>query len=108
MPIVGADAPKIWAEPNTLDDLPVEAITQANQSLKGIAPIDKNLKATDFPEYIMPEKQGSDKLTAHRVWAPPPAGLCVRELLFFQRVPSLRLCLFPESMITLWWLCMDG
>lgn len=76
MPIVGADAPKIWAEPNTLDDLPVEAITQANQSLKGIAPIDKNLKATDFPEYIMPEKQGSDKLTGHRVWAPPPAGVC--------------------------------
>eukprot|EP00750_Incisomonas_marina_P008787 INCI15698.1.p1 GENE.INCI15698.1~~INCI15698.1.p1 ORF type:complete len:524 (-),score=101.86 INCI15698.1:1023-2594(-) len=75
MPIVGADAPKIWAEPNTLDDLPVEAITQANQSLKGIAPIDKNLKATDFPEYIMPEKQGSDKLTAHRVWAPPPADI---------------------------------
>jgi len=88
MPIIGADSPKIWTQPNTLDDLPVETITRPNDAVRGIAPIDANVKANNFPECIMPEKQGSDKLSGHKVWAPPPKGSYAKAILTHCRVGS--------------------
>lgn len=74
MPIIGADAAPIWTEPNTLDNLPMEA-TSKPDSTQGIVAIDTKLKANDFPEYIMPEKQGGDVLyTAHKMWVEPLPG----------------------------------
>ena len=75
MPVIGADAPKVWVQPNTLDDVPIENVLKSKEAAPTIASISKVEKATHFPECIMVEKQGGDKLYfGHKPWVKPPAG----------------------------------
>ena len=81
-PIVGMDAPPIWVQPNTLDDVPLEAVTKSKEAVPKIAAIDTTQKATNFPECIMVQNQGGDNLYfGHKPWVKPPAGSSLKYLL---------------------------